>query len=568
MKQSSRGSDNSRSGFPERELVKLLSLFCDNVHDPALVADVKRVLSSGDPLKIVAELKDFEVDLGLNPYDYLVRRQAIDLIRKYPFKGNRQARQTKAVEKLLQGEEVCRKVNNRIEYILLKDSGVNPRVVHLLEKASRIAHVILGRVEMEKVFSFCKFGPGTNVGLRDSRKTGAEVKFGEKITITSNLVPIAGALLKEFGAWDRSSLRCWSDRRFSVVDGNKIAFAPKDAFTDRTIASEPMLNSFFQLGIGNLMKSKLLSVGVDLRLGAKEKNALMAKSASISGSHSTIDIANASGCVSHLLVKWLLPAQWFELLSTFRSEVGIMQHLGLEDVKYEQFSSMGNGYTFELESLIFYSLIRAVVPPEEDVAVYGDDLIVPTRWTPQVVKLLADVGFATNASKSFTDGPFRESCGTDWLSGVAVRPLYIHKEITNEPLKVDLANRIRQHAVNSILSPGYGEGAICWRDCWRHVVSYIPRDLRSKISTPPYYPGGLWKGGLHQEFDSSGTLTPYTGLQLKPVQEKVLADDALMAARLKGVIGGNTTTLRRTTTWALKPGLKYDNGGRTWGGWG
>ena len=66
---------------------------------------------------------------------------------------------------------------------------------------------------------------------------------------------------------------------------------------------------------------------------------------------------------------------------------------------------MGNGYTFELETLIFYALIRAVVGKESTASVYGDDLIYPSCHTREVRALLNFVGFATNEEKSFPVGP-------------------------------------------------------------------------------------------------------------------------------------------------------------------
>jgi len=45
----------------------------------------------------------------------------------------------------------------------------------------------------------------------------------------------------------------------------------------------------------------------------------------------------------------------------------------------------------------------------------------------RVCHYLGKLGFSINASKSFSQGPFRESCGADWLYGQPVRPIYIRK---------------------------------------------------------------------------------------------------------------------------------------------
>ena len=71
---------------------------------------------------------------------------------------------------------------------------------------------------------------------------------------------------------------------------------------------------------------------------------------------------------------------WFELLDRFRT--GSVTYRD-KIIKLNKFSSMGNSYTFELESLIFYSLAVATcshlgIDPR-DVSVYGDDVIIPAN---------------------------------------------------------------------------------------------------------------------------------------------------------------------------------------------
>jgi hypothetical protein len=109
-------------------------------------------------------------------------------------------------------------------------------------------------------------------------------------------------------------------------------------------------------------------------------------------------------------------------------------------VRLEKFSSMGNGFTFELETAIFLCLILAVrnlraireplealVKPGADIWVYGDDIIIPTDWAADVVSALTYCGFETNGRKSFVTGSFRESCGGDFFGGVDVRPYLLEE---------------------------------------------------------------------------------------------------------------------------------------------
>jgi hypothetical protein len=112
-----------------------------------------------------------------------------------------------------------------------------------------------------------------------------------------------------------------------------------------------------------------------------------------------------------------------------------------EIVTYRKVSSMGNGFTFELQSLIFYSAIQAVfelcpkLGVDRRCRVYGDDIIVPTPHARPLIELLSFLGFKTNEEKSFIDGPFRESCGKHYFLGHDVTPFYIRENIDN-PQKI------------------------------------------------------------------------------------------------------------------------------------
>ena len=94
---------------------------------------------------------------------------------------------------------------------------------------------------------------------------------------------------------------------------------------------------------------------------------------------------------------------------------------------------MGNGFTFELESLIFWAITVACVELENlssgrrdtRVSVYGDDIIAPTYSVDLLLESLKYCGFRINEAKSFWDGPFRESCGEHYFSGERVTPFFV-----------------------------------------------------------------------------------------------------------------------------------------------
>jgi hypothetical protein len=126
-------------------------------------------------------------------------------------------------------------------------------------------------------------------------------------------------------------------------------------------------------------------------------------------------------------------------------------------VLLEKFSGMGNGYTFPLETLIFYALcIGAVSQGSQrysDVSAYGDDLIVPACDTDLLREVFTYCGFVMNEDKSFTQGRFYESCGLDFFDGINVRSLYLKRELTTVDAVMDMAAGIVSYAKLGLRSP-------------------------------------------------------------------------------------------------------------------
>jgi hypothetical protein len=176
------------------------------------------------------------------------------------------------------------------------------------------------------------------------------------------------------------------------------------------------------------MRSRLQRFGVNLN--DQTKNQRLALEGSVTGLLATIDLSMASDTVSRTLVELLLDSSpWLPYLGQSRSPFGVLP--SGEKIFYQKFSSMGNGYTFELETVIFWSLAQAYAQvygaEERQIMAYGDDLVVPCDMAEGFMKLLEYVGFKPNAKKSFWSGPFRESCGKHYLCGYDVTPFYVKK---------------------------------------------------------------------------------------------------------------------------------------------
>jgi len=185
----------------------------------------------------------------------------------------------------------------------------------------------------------------------------------------------------------------------------------------------------------------------------------------------------ASDTIRSELVSSLLSWDWFNLLSISRSD---FTRIDSEYVKLEKFSSMGNGYTFELESLIFLAVCRSIVPREEwhAVSVFGDDLIVPQEYASSVIDCLELLGFKTNKQKSFLAGSFFESCGTDWFKGQNVRPFFCKgRSKAGIPYSLQIANMLRLYAKRVYLDgcdPRF-------RPIWQGLIKATPRSWRLPV---------------------------------------------------------------------------------------
>lgn len=260
----------------------------------------------------------------------------------------------------------------------------------------------------------------------------------------------------------------WEDLSIEVVPGNVFFTVPKTADIDRCACKEPDINMFLQKGAGREIRQRLRDFKIDLN--DQSKNRDLARLGSISGSLATIDLSSASDSVSVELVRCLLPEMWFAHLDSIRSHITVIDG---EEHANEMFSSMGNGFTFELESLLFFVLARSVAyftGTRGVISVYGDDIIAPTQIYHDLVRVLEWFGFSVNTDKSFYTGPFRESCGGHYINGYDITPFYVKEPIITLSDLMKFCNALRHWSE----IPGLG----CDPDVfslWEFASSYVPK---------------------------------------------------------------------------------------------
>lgn len=291
-----------------------------------------------------------------------------------------------------------------------------------------------------------RFGPGASNGIRGTHTAD---KVGQEMTATALCEPFVAYIRQNnayFDAYDSIAKSSGMIR----VEGSRLTTVPKNEDTARTIAIEPSGNMACQLAAGHILEGVLRQVGLDIRR-QQPLNKAMARRGSMLDDIATIDLKSASNLVGTDLVGALFPAEWYKLLMSIRSPVTSIDGL---NVRLNMVSTMGNGFTFPLMTLIIVSLIygyRAVHGgPNQYIdwsstCVFGDDIIVPVHEYDGICTTLEQCGFLINHEKSYKCGPFRESCGGDYYEGVDVTPFYVKDLATDSDIYV---------AINQVLQWG------------------------------------------------------------------------------------------------------------------
>lgn len=477
---------NTVPSNPSLDLVKTFSAMAYDLkvtHHP-LVIDAKADLSAERFRSFLGKLDEMTSQMYTSMADERFRlHQLAALLVKFPFKDPSIDRKQAALGKFLRSEHKCRRMNTKFR---LRRNRVEPP--HMQFMRDYIASAIGNSIPFSQIANNCDFGPGSTVGVHGSDATF--IRKLQNLTCTPTAVPVALACLAANTHYANlvsgGNVVCYDDfplpgaiswrsgselisAHLQLVQYNKITCVPKNAKTDRTIAIEPTLNGFIQKGVDVFLRKKLKRLGVDL--SSQALNQSLARVGSRDGSYATIDLSAASDSISVQLVKELLPPAWFSFLDAIRSPSYSLDNE--TPVRYEKFCSMGNGFCFPLETLIFKAAVEYVmsvtaVAPQRCSAVYGDDIIVPYECALLLIEVLRDLGFKPNTDKTFVVGGFKESCGADYFFGVNVRPIYVKRVLRLNHEVYPLLNELSRRKMS---------------ETWQRVYDQLPAKFRY---TRPY----------------------------------------------------------------------------------
>lgn len=237
-----------------------------------------------------------------------------------------------------------------------------------------------------------------------------------------------------------------SDTRVVIHDDYKVAevlFVKKDSRGPRVISKEPYHLIRPQMAFFS-WASKTLERVTQFRINFVDQtiNQRLACEGSASGKYATLDLKDASDRVSITLLRRI-----------FQNSSGIRYFLNhLRSTHFvtprgrrgvvTSVAGMGSGLTFPLLAFLVQISICTEISKRfglkfstvrSEVFVYGDDVVVPTRWVSAAVSGLEKSGLLVNRDKSFSQGPFRESCGGDFIGGIECAPTRLKLQFIELP---------------------------------------------------------------------------------------------------------------------------------------
>jgi esterase/lipase superfamily enzyme len=295
---------------------------------------------------------------------------------------------------------------------------LSERSARVIERARAIVHETLGEFDYNEFSEMCSFGK------RAAAKLPYRHAYLDKRVMTLNgslsqLEWFKVALCNDIHLHRACRLGL---KQAEYVDSLELKAVPKSFKSARIIAPDTTVGGFLSRGLGSLIRKRLeASTHINLSV-QQERHKTLARRASLDGYSATIDMSKASDSFVWEHVEALVPESWHDILKVVRTPIVT---IGGEPLELKSYMLMGSGHTFPLQTLLFYSLCKAVIElmgSYSKVDVYGDDIIFPSQYAYYVIVSLSDLGFTVNNEKSFFEGPFRESCGGDYHTGVDVRP--------------------------------------------------------------------------------------------------------------------------------------------------
>lgn len=250
-------------------------------------------------------------------------------------------------------------------------------------------------------------------------------------------------------------------RSEAYVPRAKVLLVPKDAKGPRLISCEPRETMWIQQGLMQKLYDCIerhpMTRGSVMFTDQRE-NQKAARLGSVDDSLATLDLKEASDRVSMLLVEWLFPVNWVTALHGARSKSTVLPDGRV--VELHKHAPMGSAVCFPVMAMCIWAVLAATLAPGSKILVYGDDIVCEAAQADLAIAALERVGLKVNVNKSFVKGPFRESCGKEYIDGVDITPIRLRSYPAD-----DNRSRARTIAFANNLFAKFGSEA-----CWMHSL--------------------------------------------------------------------------------------------------
>lgn len=394
--------------------------FQTNLRNPCFCSDFQRSLSTGSVAEIRNSVPAVNFDLGVA--EFKATYQLNSLLKRYRYQNDIYS-DNELTEKAVSS---FRETQSRLAALDLSQLRTSSQLI--LDLAANYIRQILGEYSDEEHRSLCRFGKKASVGIPARLACEAErwqiPISGSPDQITwfdsemSRVVPVQNY-------WQAQLTDDPNGSVYQVTTSLTLSLVPKTFKSLRSIMPNTTIGSYMSFGLGEMIRRRLKRAGYDIT-SLQMRHRYLARQSSQTLLSVTADLSSASDSISVALVERLFPADWLRILHL--SRIGLVQLPDGSICESLTFCTMGIGYTFPLQTLVFLALLKAIEASQYDrfdrrlISVYGDDLIYSRRMHRRVLRELPEFGFIINEDKTFCDEPFRESCGGDYYHGVDVRP--------------------------------------------------------------------------------------------------------------------------------------------------
>jgi hypothetical protein len=269
---------------------------------------------------------------------------------------------------------------------------------------------------------------------------------------------------------------------------SRFEFVPKTFEKARGICIEELEMQWLQQGVRSALYRTIeehpLTKGYVL-FTDQSVNGHLALQGSATRESATIDMSAASDRISRALVKRLFsgnPELLEALLALSTRTITLPNAPGVpRRLKCKKFAPMGSALCFPVMGLTHWALIKSLflflrVPRKDSyVFVYGDDIIVSSKYAHIVYQLLPLFGMKLNKGKSFHRSHFRESCGTHAYKGVDITPTKFKTLVKFPPRNNDLVSNLEYEG--ALFAKGFKNLASVIRADIQHFAAFRKMNL-------------------------------------------------------------------------------------------